>query len=134
MVSRGRLHYCHLLPGFYAEVAGRRTALLTYRIDADGMEVVALYAEERNQGCGTALLEAARQRASRLGCPRLWLITTNDNEPAIRFYRNRGLRLAAVHEGAVDAARRELKPEIPLHGVNGVAIRDELELEVSLAG
>ena len=32
----------------------------------------------------------------------------------------------------VDAARRGLKPEIPLHGVGGVPIRDELEFEISL--
>jgi ribosomal protein S18 acetylase RimI-like enzyme len=131
MVSRGRLHQCHLLPGFYVDDAGRRTALLTYRIESDDMEVVALYVDDRDRGRGggTALLGAARERARREGCARLWLVTTNDNLPALGFYRARGMRIAAVHEGAVDAARRELKPEIPLHGVGGGEIHDEIELE-----
>jgi ribosomal protein S18 acetylase RimI-like enzyme len=136
MVSRGRLHECHLLPGFYTEDRGRRTALLTYRIDAGGMEVVSLYTDgpERGRGYGTALLLAAKDRARREGCARLWLVTTNDNLPAQDFYRARGMRVAAVHEGAVDVARRDLKPEIPLHGFSGVAISDEVELELAFGG
>jgi ribosomal protein S18 acetylase RimI-like enzyme len=132
MVSRGRLHQCHQLPGFYTEDAGRRTALLTYRIERSEMEVVTLYASDRGRGYGTALLAAARDRARAEACRRLWLITTNDNTPALRFYRNRGLRQVAVHAGAVDQARRELKPEIPLYGLDGVRIRDEIELELLL--
>jgi ribosomal protein S18 acetylase RimI-like enzyme len=132
MVSRGRLHQCERLPGFYAEDGGRRVAILTYRIDRDEMEVVTLYAAERGRGHGTALLAAARDRARAEGCRRLWLITTNDNVPAQRFYRSRGMRQVAVHEGAVDRARRELKPEIPRLGLDGVPIRDEVELEIVL--
>ena len=134
MASRGRLHQCDLLPGFYAERDGRRTALLTYDLGADtgDLEVVALYALERGKGDGSALLEAAVGAARDRGCRRLWLVTTNDNEPAIRFYRNRGMRLVAVHHGAVDAARRDLKPEIPLHGVGGAPIHDEVEFEILL--
>ena len=131
MVSRGRLHECHLLPGFYTDDAGRRTAILTYRIDAGEMEVVSLYVDagDRGRGHGTALLRAASERARREGCSRLWLVTTNDNLPAQRYYLARGMCVAAVHEGAVDAARRELKPEIPLHGVDGAGIHDEIEFE-----
>ena len=134
MVSRGRLHQCDRLPGFYVEEDRRRTALLTYRTEAEEMEVVTLYVDEvdRGAGRGTALLEAARSRAVALGCRRLWLVTTNDNVPALGFYLARGMRLAAVHQGAVDEARRTLKPEIPLHGVGGAPIRDEIELELAL--
>ena len=132
MASRGRLHRCDLLPGFYTERDGTRTALLTYDLDAGDLEVVALYALQRGRGDGTALLEAAVAAARARRCGRLWLVTTNDNAPAIQFYRNRGMRLAAVHQGAVDAARRDLKPEIPLHGVGGVPIHDEVEFEIVL--
>jgi GNAT superfamily N-acetyltransferase len=131
MVSRGRLHHCDRLPGYYVDDDGRRTALLIYSIDAGAMEVVALYAREKGRGYGSALLQAARDRARRECCRRLWLVTTNDNEPAIRFYHNRGMRLTAVHHGAVDAAR-ELKPEIPLLGIGGVPIHDEIEFEIVL--
>ena len=66
------------------------------------------------------------------GCTRLWLVTTNDNVDALRFYQRRGFRLRALRPGAVDEARRELKPEIPEIGDHGIPLRDELELELDL--
>jgi acetolactate synthase regulatory subunit len=51
---------------------------------------------------------------------------------ALRFYQRRGFRLAALHAGAVDDSRARLKPEIPVTGDHGIALRDELELEVEL--
>ena len=65
------------------------------------------------------------------GCRRAWLVTTNDNRPAIDFYRALGWRLAAVHVGAIAASRR-LKPEIPARGVDDVPIEDEWEFELLL--
>jgi hypothetical protein len=56
-------------------------------------------------------------------------VTTNDNVDALRFYQRRGFRLRAVRPGAVDDARRTLKPEIPAVGEQGIPIRDEIELE-----
>jgi RimJ/RimL family protein N-acetyltransferase len=70
------------------------------------------------------LIDAAKA----LGARRLWLITTNDNARAQRFYERHGFRLAAVHEGAL-VRSRELKPEIPLVSADGTPIRDELEYE-----
>ena len=81
---------------------------------------------------GGSVLDFWPRRASDLRCRRLWLITTNDNVPAIEFYKRRGLRLAAVHHGAI-AESRKLKPEIPLFGVGGRAIEDEVEFELPLA-
>lgn len=63
----------------------------------------------------------------------MWLITTKDNLDALRFYRRRGLRLAALHAAAVDGARARLKSEIPPVGEYGIPLRDELELELFLA-
>jgi hypothetical protein len=40
------------------------------------------------------------------------------------------LVLVAVHRDAVTRARSELKPEIPITGVHGIPIRDEIELEL----
>jgi RimJ/RimL family protein N-acetyltransferase len=77
------------------------------------------------------LLDAVRETAQAQRCRRLWLITTNDNQPALRFYEKRGFRLVAVHRDAVTASRR-LKPEIPMIGIDEIPIRDELELEVRL--
>ncbi|HLW47169.1 MAG TPA: GNAT family N-acetyltransferase [bacterium] len=128
VVSRGRLHDTDRLEGLVAEDAGRPAGLLTYRIDAGECEIVTLDALVRGAGAGTALLQAAADLARRAGCRRLWLITTNDNLDALRFYQRRGLTLAAVHARAVEASRR-LKPGIPQVGEHGILIRDEIELE-----
>jgi len=95
-----------------------------------GLEILLLQAEPSGTGAGTALIETARQVASASGHHRLWLVTTNDNLPAIHFYLRRGLHVAAVHHDAV-AADRALKPEIPVvNRVNGLPIRDLIEMEL----
>jgi hypothetical protein len=60
----------------------------------------------------------------------VWLVTTNDNLDALRFYQRRGFRLAKLRRGAVDAARSRLKPTIPEVGSFGIPIRDEIVLEL----
>jgi hypothetical protein len=71
------------------------------------------------------------QEAIKQSCRRVWLITTNDNLNALRFYQRRGMRPVAVHRGAVDEARR-IKPTVSLTGDHGIPIRDELEFELVL--
>ncbi len=105
--------------------------LVTYRIEGQACEVVTLDSLEANIGIGTALVEAVREAATQAGCTRLWLITTNDNMDALRFYQKRGLRLVAVHRDAVTEARRS-KPQIPWIGNDGIPLRDEIELELML--
>lgn len=96
-----------------------------------GLEVVVLVSEPSGAGAGSALMDTARQVAKASGHHRLWLVTTNDNLPAIHFYLRRGLHVAAIHAGAV-AADRALKPEIPeLNAENGLPIRDLVELELA---
>ena len=131
VVSRSVLHQVDLLPGFVALLNNVPSGLLTYRVAHGEMEVVTVNAAIPGQGLGSRLLEAARSQAVASGCRRLWLITTNDNTPAIRFYQRQGLRLAAVHHNAVVESRR-IKPEIPEFGVNGQPIRDEVEFELDL--
>jgi hypothetical protein len=51
---------------------------------------------------------------------------------ALGFYQRRGLRLCALHAGAVERDRA-LKPEIPeVNPDNGIPLRDLLELELPL--
>ncbi|MFI7605400.1 GNAT family N-acetyltransferase [Micromonospora sp. NPDC049366] len=108
--------------------AGAVVGALAHHRDGDGLEVVSVVAARPGGGAGTALLDAAARTARAAGLARLWLITTNDNLRALRFYQRRGLRLVGVDRGAVDRARR-LKPEIPLIGENGIPLHDELILE-----
>ena len=95
-------------------------------------EILTIAAAGQWRGAGTALIEAVEQLAVRQGCTRLWVITTNDNVDALRFYQRRGFCLVCVHRGAVDRSRASLKPEIPLVGKYGILLRDELELEKQL--
>jgi ribosomal protein S18 acetylase RimI-like enzyme len=131
VVSRGILHQADALPGLVALNDGRPCGLLTYRKDGTDMEVVTLHANPLRQGVGTALLAAARAIARGAGCRRLWLITTNDNDPAIAFYRKRGLKLVAIHKDAMTISRR-IKPEIPLFGIGGKPMTDEWVFEITL--
>jgi ribosomal protein S18 acetylase RimI-like enzyme len=82
-------------------------------------------------GVGTALIAAVRTIAVRSKCRRVWVITTNDNLHALRFYQRKGFSLVALHPKALDQSRK-LKPEIPLIGLDGIPLRDELELEMLL--
>jgi GNAT superfamily N-acetyltransferase len=131
VVSRERLHDAATLPGFISLQEGIPVGLLLFRIDGSGCEVVVLVVERPRQGIGTALLGSAKEAARSAGCSRVWLVTTNDNAVAQSFYKAIGWSLVAVHRGAVTRARL-LKPEIPEHGANGVAIEDELEYEINL--
>jgi GNAT superfamily N-acetyltransferase len=119
-------------PALVAETAGGQLlGMLTYVPAQDWRqcEILTLHADEQWHGAGTALLEAACQLARRHGCTRMWVITTNDNVDALRFYQRRGFCLVRVHRGAVDRSRASLKPEIPAVGAYGIPLRDEIELE-----
>jgi GNAT superfamily N-acetyltransferase len=119
-------------PALLAKDHGTLAGVLTYIVDGKECEIVTLHSTEQWRGVGTALIEAVERLASDFGCTRLWLITTNDNVDALRFYQRRGFRLAAVHPGAVDHSRVRFKPEIPEVGEYGIPLRDEIELEKRL--
>lgn len=86
---------------------------------------------EKGIGVGTKLLEAVRNKAVESHCRGIWLITTNDNTDAMRFYQKKGLFLVAVHRDSIKQARK-LKPDIPLIGNDGIPVRDEIEMVMPL--
>jgi ribosomal protein S18 acetylase RimI-like enzyme len=130
--SLGIWHHADLLPGFVAFMAegGEAVGLVTHTppVSGGGCEVITLSACVENRGVGTRLLRACVDRARSAGCTRVFLTTTNDNLRAVGFYQRRGWSLVAVHSGAMDRARNE-KPSIPLIGMNGIEMHDEIELE-----
>ncbi len=118
------------LPGIVAELDGRPVALTTCSETERGLELVTLHSEVERLGAGTLLLETALRVAGASSCKRLWLVTTNDNLGALRFYLHRGMRIAGVHRNAV-TQDRALKPEIAAtNPENGIPIRDLVELEL----
>ena len=131
IVSRGQAYLAHLLPGFVAMRDDQRVGLVTYRLDGEECELMTINSLEEGSGIGTALIEAVKAAAIEEGCKRLWLITTNDNMKALKFYQRRGFHLVAVYPNALDNSRK-IKPEIPLFGLDGIPLRDEIELEMKL--
>jgi N-acetylglutamate synthase-like GNAT family acetyltransferase len=131
VVSRGKIYYAHLLEGFAAEIEGEHVGLVTYRAEGEECEILTLNSQKPGIGVGAALLEAVKEVAASLECKRLWMITTNDNMNALRFYQKRGFSLVAVHVNALLESRK-LKPQIPLTGLHGIPLRDEIELEIQL--
>jgi ribosomal protein S18 acetylase RimI-like enzyme len=121
----------HELPGFAVEERGEPVGLVTYVLDEGECEIVTIDSLAEGRGVGSALLAAVVDAARRAECRRVWLVTTNDNLPAIRFYQKRGFVIVALRRNAVTTSRA-LKPEIPQLGVDGIPIRDELELEFAL--
>lgn len=117
-------------PGFVAERDGAPVGILTFRREGGACELRFIGAVEPHQGVGTALVEALRREVA--GCERIWLVTTNDNLDALRFYQRRGFALSGLRAGALDEARRSLKPTLPEVGEFGIPLSDELELELRL--
>jgi ubiquinone/menaquinone biosynthesis C-methylase UbiE/N-acetylglutamate synthase-like GNAT family acetyltransferase len=119
------------LSGFVAVREERKVGLVTYTIKNDNCEIVTLNSLQPNIGIGAALIDAVKTTARAAQCKRLWLITTNDNLHALKFYQKQGFEVAAVHRGAVNESRK-IKPEIPPVGNDGIPLRDEFELELIL--
>ena len=131
IVSRGSVYNADQLPGFVASFDSKRVGLVTYRTEGNQCEIVTLNSLEEGMGIGTALVNAVRLVAVASKTRRLWLITTNANIEALRFYQRRGFSLVAIHRNALEESRK-LKPEIPAIGSNGIPLRDELELKMLL--
>jgi ribosomal protein S18 acetylase RimI-like enzyme len=130
-IRRGAVFDARDLPALIAERDGQRVGVLCYRDDGNGWwELALISAVTAQTGVGSALVEALVERVG--PAKGIWVITTNDNLDALRFYQRRGFRLRAVRPGVVDEARRTLKPQIPAEGRYGIPLRDEVELELLL--
>ena len=131
VVTRGILHFVPDLPGFVAWRSGQRVGLLTYQTANEELEIVTLDSVAPNTRVGSALISKAVNLARTSNYQRVWLITTNDNTPALRFYQRKGFHIVALHRNALVKARK-IKPEIPSIGIDGIPLRDEIEIEIVL--
>ena len=129
IAAHGHLIDASILKGFIAHVDEERLGLVTFRLESLDCEIVSL--NSKVIGGGKPLVNAVLEAARREKCRRLWLITTNDNLGALRFYQKIGFHLKAVHPNALEVSRK-LKPSIPLMGIGGIPLRDEIELEMVL--
>ncbi len=147
IATRGRLIDASKLPGFAAvtaeegceersgelneKIREKTVGLITYQLHDNQCEIVTLNSLREGIGVGSALLDAVLGIARNHHLHRVWLTTTNDNTDAMNFYEKRGFGRAAIHTNAIEAARK-LKPQIPLVGLHGIPIKDEIEYELLL--
>ncbi|WP_175987472.1 GNAT family N-acetyltransferase [Bacillus sp. Marseille-Q1617] len=129
MVISSGVFDCSTLDGFAVlNEEEQIVGLITYIIKNKDCEIISLDSLEEGRGIGSTLLKEVEHAATDNGCNRVKLITTNDNLLALKFYQKRSFELVKIHRNAVERAR-EIKPEIPLIGNDGIPLRDEIELE-----
>lgn len=131
VMSRGRKFYPHEENGFMERRDGRIVGLLTYHVDGRTMEILTLNSTLERSGIGSSLMLSAIGAAREADCTKTVLTTTNDNLRAIGFYQRLGFRMVEINLGVVDEARR-VKPTIPLTGERGIAIHDEVVMELDI--
>ncbi|EJQ98617.1 GNAT family N-acetyltransferase [Bacillus cereus] len=132
MVSRGRVHQLEELPGFVALRNNRIVGIITCKVIENMCEIVSLNSFEEGKGIGTKLVDCVLQVAKENECEKVWLITTNDNMNALRFYQKRNFMMTNLYIDAVKEARK-IKKEIPFIGYDNIAISHEIQLEYILS-
>ena len=127
VVSRGKEFQADELPGMIAEENNKIIGLLTYYILNTQCQIITLNAFQQNRGVGTLLLKKLFKKLRKIKIQMFYLITTNDNTDALRFYQKRNFQISNIYYGAMEESRK-LKPSIPLIGNHGIQIKDEIEL------
>lgn len=131
IISRGNIYCPEQLEGFVLEEENEWVGIITFFIRDQECEVISLDSLRAGQGIGTQLIHKLIEEARARSCDRLFLITTNDNLHALGFYQKRGFEIVTVYRGAVSESRKR-KPGIPQVGMDGIPLRDEIELEIKL--
>ncbi len=133
VVSRGRKSYPQNSPGFIAIGAdGSYEGLISFeKRPGNEAEITLFEAVQQGQGTGRKLMKAALKHLKKSGFRKAYVISTNNNIQAFKFYQQSGFRPVAVYPDAMKTARR-LKPSIPKICSNGLPINDEILYELNL--
>jgi len=109
-----------------ADMEGDLAGALANCRHGDMLQIVALATdpEWQRSGVGARLVDHAEAVAREAGLAHVVVTTTNDNLPALYFYRRRGYRLTEVVTDAVSAAGGQAG----LTGFAGIPMRDEFHL------
>ncbi|MDD5622605.1 MAG: GNAT family N-acetyltransferase [Actinomycetota bacterium] len=131
IITKGFIHSFNDLDGFIATSNNEKVGLITYKITDKELEIVSLNSFRENKGIGSSLVDTIMTLARKQKLKRVWLLTTNDNVDALKFYQKRNFTLKNIYPDAIKLSRK-LKRSIPLIGNYGIPIRDEIELEIIL--
>lgn len=133
IVVKNRTFDLRRAKGFIVLDGDQILGLVHYDVKDKAIEVVSLLSLQEGRGIGNQLMQAVEAEGRHLNCEKCWLITTNDNTHALKFYQKHGYEIVAIYLDAV-AKARQLKPEIPMLGNDGIPIQHEIELMKSLKG
>lgn len=104
---------------------GRLTGLVSTRAHEgeEALVLLAVHAGLRGRGIGTALVEAAVERAEERGMPFMRVGVSNDDIPSLYFYQRLGFFLTEVAAGALSDPTGSVD-----EGFAGIPVRDEIRL------
>lgn len=128
IVTKGHIHQADKLQGYVVLINNEIKGLITFDITNDECEIVSLDSLIENQGIGINLIEKVVETAKDCKCKRVWLITTNDNTKAIRFYQRRGFDMIKLYVNTILESRK-IKSQIPLCGFGDIPMLHEIEFE-----
>lgn len=131
LVVRTISYFPRTMPGLVAYQNDKRVGILSYEIRDDICEIIIFEVFDKFQGIGTQMLEALKDLVKKNGCKQIYLMTTNDNLDALRFYQKRGFVISGIHIDSVKKSRA-IKPSIGLTGDFGIPVRDEIDLILDL--
>ena len=131
VVAHGVAFQPENVSGFIALDDNDWIGLITYTFTDTECEIVSLDTLRENEGIGRALIQNVIDEARANQCSRVHVTTTNENLRALGFYQICGFKLSALRVNALEESRK-VKPSIALLGENGIPLRDEIELEISL--
>ncbi|HEU5282144.1 MAG TPA: GNAT family N-acetyltransferase [Gammaproteobacteria bacterium] len=131
LVIREKKYYPASLDGIIAENENGILGFLFYEVRDQDCEIIVFEIFDKFKGTGTQLLDKLKVIATNKKCRRLYLMTTNDNLDALRFYQKRGFHICGIHIDSVKLSRK-IKPTIGMTGDHGIPVRDEIDLEFLL--
>ena len=131
LVIRSKKFFPSELPGLLVRDGENILGFLFYIIENAECEIIVFEIFEKFHGIGTAVLNELIQLAKAHRCQRIFLMTTNDNLDALRFYQRRGFHICRIHIDSITQSRK-LKPTIGLVGDYNIPLRDEIDLEMIL--
>ncbi|MDR1176596.1 MAG: GNAT family N-acetyltransferase [Treponema sp.] len=130
IVSRGNVYKAEDVDGIIAYDKEKIIGLGLYAIKNNSCEIVLLETFIQNTGIGSGIIERIKEIAKAKKCKRIWLVTTNNNINALKFYQKRGFHFSNIYINSMEEARK-IKPELP-KVYDGIEIRDEIEFEMKI--
>lgn len=102
-----------------------------YYFAGDSCEILSLFSHKEHVGIGQKLMHLVLDECRDCGLQRLFLVTTNDNVRAFKFYQQFGMDLEEIRFNQLELSRR-LKPQTPFVGDNGIPLKHELQFGIKI--